>query len=331
MMDRRDFLDVSARLAVAGALSRHLARVAELPSPFLDAHVHPTSPALLAYRASTSGRGAAQPAGRPATGATLVESMDADGVHRAYALSTAYQMAADVNRTGTLSESEERARVALENDFAAAECARFPDRLVPFLSVNPKRTYANEEIDRCVEVNKMRGLKLHLWNSLVDTRKDADLSALVRVVSHAAQRGLPVVAHIFVGAVPNYGGDDTERFVREVIAPVSTLKISIAHLAGAGGFAAPQQQCFERLIALCGPRTALAARVWTDMAAIILPRTSAADVGRFADLVPQWGYDRLFWGSDSIAGALAAARDRWPLGEAPWRTVASDRGTEFCV
>ena len=331
-MNRRDFLDASARLALAAALPLRFAGLEEsLPSPFLDAHVHPASAALLAYRASTSGRGATQPIGSPVTGATLVERLDADGVRRAYVLSTAYQMAADVNRTTPVSESEERTRVALENDFAAAECARFPDRLVPFLSVNPKRGYAIEEIDRCVDVLKMRGLKLHLWNSMVDTRKDADLSALASVVSHAARRGLPVVAHIFVGAVEGYGGDDTERFVREVIAPASTLRISIAHLSGAGGFGAQQQECFERLTALCGPRTALAPRVWTDMAAIFLPRTSAADVARFADLVPKWGYDHLFWGSDSITGALAAARDRWPLGEAPWQTVASDRGVAFCA
>lgn len=100
---------------------------------------------------------------------------------------------------------------------------------------------------------------------------------------------------------------------------------------GAGGFGAQQQECFERLTALCGPRTALAPRVWTDMAAIFLPRTSAAGVARFADLVPKWGYDHLFWGNDSIAGALATARDRWPLGEAPCRTVANDRGTAFCA
>ncbi|MEO8337120.1 MAG: amidohydrolase family protein [bacterium] len=331
-MNRRAFLDTSARLVVAGALLPRFDRLGESrPSPFLDAHVHSASAAMLAYRASSSGRGATQPSGGPVTGAALVERLDADGVRRAFVMSTAYQMAADVNRTGPLSESEERARVALENDFVAEQCALFPDRLVPFLSVNPKRTYAIEEIDRCVEVHGMRGLKLHLWNSLVDTRKDADLSALTRVIAHAARRGLPVVAHIFVGAVPGYGGDDTERFVREVIAPLGTLKISIAHLAGAGGFATQQQQCFERLTALCGTGTSLTTRVWTDMAAIFSPRTSPADIARFAELVPQWGYDRLFWGSDSIAGALAEALTRWPLGDAAWQTIANDRGAAFCA
>ena len=129
-------------------------------------------------------------------------------------------------------------------------------RLVPFLSLNPKRGYAVEEVDRCVE-QKMRGLKLHLWNSLVDTRQAADLAAVRRVVERAAHHRLPVVAHILVGAVPNYGPDDTERFVREIIMPFDTLQISLAHLAGAGGFGAREQACFERLIAALRSRHAV--------------------------------------------------------------------------
>jgi predicted TIM-barrel fold metal-dependent hydrolase len=322
-MHRREFLDTSARLAIAGALSTPLisrdgGRAAK---PYLDAHVHPSSPALVAYRRMQGGR-----SDSPVDGAALVKRMDADGVHRAFALSTAYQMASDVNRRQPVSEKEEQARVALDNDFTAEQCARFPDRLVPFLSVNPKRGYAIEEIDRCVEHLKMRGLKLHLWNSMVDTRQDSDLASLKRVVAHAADRGLPVVAHIFIGAVPNYGGDDTERFVREVIAPAERLKISVAHLAGAGRFAAQPQECFERLIALCGAGTTLAHRVWTDMAAILMPSTPAADVARFAELAPRWGYERLLWGSDSIDGALADRERMWPLGEAAWDTIANNRG-----
>ena len=325
-MHRRTFLETGARLAIAGALPRNALarRGASVAKPYLDAHVHPTSPALVAYRRMQGGRG-----DTPTDGAALVKQMDADGVRRAFALSTAYQMASDYNRREPVSEIAEHARVALDNDFTAEQCARFPDRLVPFLSVNPKRGYAVEEIDRCVERLKMRGLKLHLWNSMVDTRQDGDLGSLKRVVGHAAARGLPVVAHIFVGAVTNYGGDDTERFVREVIAPFDTLKISIAHLAGAGRFAAQPQECFERLITLCGPGTKLAHRVWTDMAAILMPTTPAADVARFAELAPRWGYERLFWGSDSIEGALAERERTWPLGEAAWQAIANNRGEGF--
>lgn len=316
-MLRRDFLDLSAKVAAARLIGVVRPSVAVLPAPYLDAHAHSSSAALLAYRA-TSGGPPSQDS--PVDGAALVRRLDADGIHRAFVLSTAYQMAADAYGTRT-SEDAERARVQADNDFTAAECARYPDRLVPFLSVNPKRGYAVEEIDRCAE-KKMRGLKLHLWNSLVDTRQPADLAALRRVVERAAHHRLPVVAHILVGAVPNYGPDDTERFVREIIAPFDSLQISLAHLAGAGGFGTQQQACFERLIKVCGPDTAYAARVWADMAAIITKTTHPGDVRELGDMLQRWGLHRTLWGSDNLDGALALTHDRWPLDPASWRIIA---------
>ena len=335
-MLRRDFVDLTTKLAVARILAAAQPRAARvldtarrlhershvLASPYLDAHAHSASGLLLAYRASSGG-----PTGHesPADGAALIRRMDADGIRRAFVLSTAYQMAADAYGTRT-SETAEHARVRLENDFTAAECAQYPARLVPFLSLNPKRGYAVEEVDRCAE-QKMRGLKLHLWNSLVDTRQEGDLASVRRVVERAAHHRLPVVAHILVGAVPNYGPDDTERFVREIIMPFDTLQISLAHLAGAGRFGIQQQACFERLIALCGPDTPYASRVWTDMAAVLTATTPADEARRLGELLPRWGLHRVLWGSDNIDGALALTRTQWPLDATAWQAIADQRGT----
>jgi predicted TIM-barrel fold metal-dependent hydrolase len=337
-MLRRDFVDLGTKLAIArmlGSAKPHAASVLDadrrvrersprLVPPYLDAHAHSASALLLAYRAVSGGptRGES-----PTDGAELIRRMDADGIRRAIVLSTAYQMAADAYGTHT-SESAEYARVRLENDFTAAECERNPGRLVPFFSVNPKRGYAVEEVDRCV-AQKMRGLKLHLWNSLVDTRQAPDLAALKRVVARAAHHRMPVVAHILVGAVPNYGPDDTERFVREIILPFDTLQISLAHLGGAGGFGVQQQACFQRLIALCGPDAPWASRVWTDMAAVLTATTSADEARRLGELLPQWGLRRVLWGSDNLDGALALTRTQWPLDPIAWQAIADQRGTTF--
>jgi predicted TIM-barrel fold metal-dependent hydrolase len=334
-MLRRDFVDLSTKLAVArilGSAEPHAPRGLDrargpreraptLMPPYLDAHAHSASVALLAYHVVSNA-----PTGResPTDGAVLIRRMDGDGIRRAFVLSTAYQMAADAYGTRT-SETAEYARVRLENDFTAADCARYPDRLLPFLSVNPKRGYAVEEVDRCIE-QKMRGLKLHLWNSLVDTRQAPDLASLRRVIERAAHHRLPVVAHILVGAVPNYSPDDTERFVREIIIPLDTLQISVAHLAGAGRFGAQQQACFERLIALCGPDTSYASRVWTDMAAVLTATTPADEARRLGELLPRWGLHRVLWGSDNIDGALEFTRTQWPLDAAAWRAIADQRG-----
>jgi predicted TIM-barrel fold metal-dependent hydrolase len=334
-MRRRDFVDRGTRLAVACILGSPRPRAQEigdavhgprerahdLPSPYLDAHAHLASPALAAYHAE-----AGRTVGQVGTigGAALIRRLDADGVRRAFVLSTAYLMAPDAYGTRT-AEAAEHARVRAENDFTAAECARYPERLVPFLSLNPKRGYAVEEVDRCVE-QKMRGLKLHLWNSLVDTRQTADLVALRRVVERAAHHRLAVVAHIAVGAVPNYGPDDTERFAREIIMPLDTLPISIAHLGGAGGFGARVQACFERLIAVCGPDTPYAARVWTDMAATLIATTAADQAKRLGEQLRRWGLHRVLWGSDNIDGTLERTRTQWPLDATAWHPIAEQRG-----
>jgi predicted TIM-barrel fold metal-dependent hydrolase len=335
-MLRRDFVDLSTKLAVARIVGlaqpraatvlniarRGRGRAPALAPPYLDAHAHSISGPGLAYRALT---GLPQGGDSPVGGAALIGRMDADGVRRAFVLSTAYQMAPDAYGPRTF-ESAEYVHVRFENDFTAAECARYPDRLVPFLSVNPKRGYAVEEVDRCVE-QKMRGLKLHLWNSLVDTRQAADLAALRRVVERAAHHRLAVVAHILVGAVPDYGPDDTERFVREIIMPFDALQVNVAHLAGAGGFGALAQACFQRLMALCGPDTSYASRVWTDMAAVLTATSPTDEVRTLGELLPRWGLHRVLWGSDNMSGALDLTRTQWPLDADAWPPIAEQRGT----
>lgn len=309
MIRRRTFLLAPALLARAETVSG---------SPLLDAHAHVTSEWLLAFRETR------RPGDVPVGGADLIRQMDADGVRRAFVLSTAYQMAADY-KPHEISEKEEYPRVRRENDFAAAECARDPERLIPFLSVNPKRAYAVDEIDRCVEQHRMRGLKLHFWNSLVDTRDPKQLAQVQKVVGRAARRGLPVVAHIFVGDVPDYGPADTERFVREVIVPTPNLRISIAHLAGAGGFAEPAQHCFERLISL----REQVPRVWVDLAAILRQSPPPAVLEKLGSLLTRWGVDRVLWGSDGLKNALEQTRESWPLSAADWDTIRKQDGKDF--
>jgi uncharacterized protein len=332
---RRDFLSAAAGAAGAALAARAFptttlpvapgaplrTRSLNSDSFYLDAHTHPRSQALIDYRASQA-RGPEMPVG----GAELVRRMDADGIRRAFVLSTAYQMASDVN-AHAVDEAEEQRRLSAENDYTAVECARFPNRLVPFLSVNPKRSYAVAEIDRCIDKHRMRGMKLHLWNSMVDTRQAEPLNQLRRVVAHAAERGLPVLAHIFVGAVKDYGPDDTERFVREIVEPLPSLKICFAHLAGAGRFLPVIQRCFERLIDLCGPNSPTAARVWVDMAAIFPITPSEQE--KLVALLPRWGFDRILWGSDSLPNAVAQSRAACPLDDAAWAVIERQRGEGF--
>src|SRR5215208_5448585 len=124
-MFRRDFVDLSIKFAVArtlGSAQPYAAKVLDaarrrrehaltLAPPYLDAHAHSISDAGLAYRTVT---GVPQGDDTLTGGAALIRRMDADGVRRAFVLSTAYQMAPDAYGTRT-SEPVEYARVRSEN------------------------------------------------------------------------------------------------------------------------------------------------------------------------------------------------------------------------
>jgi predicted TIM-barrel fold metal-dependent hydrolase len=163
----------SAQRRPANALDAARARSERAPTlapPYLDAHAHAISGAGLAYRTVT---GVPRGDDSPVDGTALIRRMDADGVRRAFVLSTAYQMSPDAYGTRT-SESAEYARVRVENDFTAVECARYPDRLVPFLSVNPKRGYAVEEIAGSSRVSD--STKRRIWITKSRKRSRANRS-----------------------------------------------------------------------------------------------------------------------------------------------------------
>ena len=195
------------------------------------------------------------------------------GIAHAWVLSSAYMMASDVWETQESAESE-LAKVRGENDFTAKEVSRHADRLTAFLSVNPTRAHAIEEIDRCVDEHGMVGLKLHCWNSLVDVRNDDHRQALRTVLEHASARNLAVMVHAFNGQVRDFGKRDVEIWTRELILPLAKLRICFAHLGGAGGFFPPIQKTFAALVDQLGPESDAADRVFVDLSAVLIGKNS---------------------------------------------------------
>ncbi|HYR11536.1 MAG TPA: hypothetical protein VEQ60_27385, partial [Longimicrobium sp.] len=86
----------------------------------------------------------------------LIQVLDSAGIRRAAVLSLAYQLG-----SGEEEGPEEHARVQAENDWTAAQAARFPERLTPLCSFNPLRGYALRETERCAGAGSFPGIKLH--------------------------------------------------------------------------------------------------------------------------------------------------------------------------
>lgn len=116
-----------------------------------------------------------------------------------------------------------------ENEFTAAEVAKYPARLVGFLSVDPLADSAIDEIQHWRGSHQLIGLKLHFTASAVDIRNAAERRQVARVIAAAAADGLPMVIHLGGG---KFNGSDAELFIREVLPSAGSSWVQIAHAGG---------------------------------------------------------------------------------------------------
>lgn len=181
----------------------------------LDVHTHVASQVLADL--FTGG-------GVPAPGADeLVARLDEGNVRRAVILSAAY--------FGTTVGLNEDTNVIPENDFVAAEVAKYPDRLIGFCGINPLYGSAVDEIDRCLALPGMAGVKLHLESSGVDMTKPEDVAALAAVFDRIAAHDAPVLIHV---ADP-FGlplGPEAFANLAQVLSSHPTVRVAHAHCAG---------------------------------------------------------------------------------------------------
>ncbi len=110
----------------------------------MDARAHPLSAAARERLTGSSG---------PASGAEeLIALLDEANVEKAMLASLGFH---------ALGAPDDAASTA-ENDFTAEEVAKAPDRLIGFCGINPLYSGAVEEIDRCLGLGGIVGIKLQI-------------------------------------------------------------------------------------------------------------------------------------------------------------------------
>ena len=93
------------------------------------------------------------------------------------------------------------------NDYLLASAERFPGRIVPFCSVHPRwGRAALDEIERCVERGAAGIGELHPTSQRIALGRDR---ALGKLMTLAAERGLPVVVHGSEPVGHTYAGKGT--------------------------------------------------------------------------------------------------------------------------
>jgi len=155
-----------------------------------------------------------------------IRALDEAHVSKGVILSCAYLYGLPSLR---LTPREIAERTRRENEFTAAEVAKYPTRLVGFLSVNPLQDSAIDEIRHWRGSRELVGLKLHFTASAVHIRSAAERRQVARVLAEAALEHIPIVIHIGGGKVD---ASDAELFIRDVLPSAGESWVQIAHAGG---------------------------------------------------------------------------------------------------
>ena len=124
-------------------------------------------------------------------------------------------------------------RPRVSNEFVAQIAERFPDRIIGFASVDPRKKSAVHDLERAVRDLKLRGLKLHPQAQAFDPSDRAYYSIYAKCV----ELGIPITFHTgstYWGAGLDGGGGLKLRFsnpmlLDDVAADFPELKIIMAH------------------------------------------------------------------------------------------------------
>jgi len=330
-MRRRSFLKalsasaVSARLPTAFGVEADAKSGTGVHGPLIDCHIHPMSQTLHDLIAPFAGKQGSELV--RFDGSAIVEYLDDIGAQRAYALSAAY-LWGGLRPHETASpfavKPDEYDHVRAENDFVAAQAAAYPDRVIPFLGINPIKL-------------KMRGLKLHFWNSGVNLREDSHLERIHPVFESVAAHDISVMLHFYNGRVDDFGPGDGQLLVDNVLTDFPTLRICFAHFLGAGNYADVVGDTVDTLIRASTDHPGLNRRRWfLDLAAIFnrqargrFPGVTDRQLQRLGRQIETWGLANILWGSDNHKDYLTTTRDMWPLGADELGEVMNNDGRNF--
>jgi predicted TIM-barrel fold metal-dependent hydrolase len=290
-----------SNLVLAGAI---LAGGANAQTPLGDYHQHVFSARDIALAGPQSGL-------QPLDAKDVVALLDAAGIRKATLLSLAYMF----GKPGRQVE-DELGQVRAENDWTAAQAARYPERLLAFCSFNPLKDYAIAELERCAGTPDMaRGIKLHFGNSDVQLDDPVHVARLRAVFAAANAHKMAIVVHLRASISKGrpYGARQARIFIEQLLPAAPNVAVQVAHFAGSGpGYEDPPAReamaVFASAMAAHDPRTR---NLWFDVASIVDRDISPALARLVAETIRQVGTGRVLYGTDSAQGGNLRPRESW--------------------
>jgi predicted TIM-barrel fold metal-dependent hydrolase len=314
------YLPMSRRLAAGSILlmsacvSRRSAAPIAALAPRVDYHQHLVSDAFAPI---------AKLARRDAR--ALLAELDAAGIGKAVVLSVGYSFGDERKK---LPDPDRLTRE--ENDWTSGQVSGSGGRLIGFCSANPLRSAALAELDRCLGLPGMRGIKLHFGNAGISLRDSAHATRVAAVFALAERRGAPVLVHMRARGGSNYGAEDARLFLDRLVSVAPSIEIVVAHL----GYAGPGYPDADSVMATFGeaaersdPRMR---NVYFDVATDVTQETTPQNAALVARRIRQVGARHVLYGSDlsppggSIRSGWQLFRDRVPLTADELRTIAGN-------
>ncbi|HYW32958.1 MAG TPA: amidohydrolase family protein [Gemmatimonas sp.] len=288
---------------------------ASVAAPRVDYHQHLVSPAFEPIVKLPARNGQA-----------LLAELDAAGISKAVVLSTGYSFA---DERKNLPDPDGLTRA--ENDWISGQVVGGRGRLIGFCGVNPLRPAALTELDRCLGLPGMKGVKLHLGNAGISLRDAAHAARMAEVFRLAERKGASVLVHMRARGGLNFGAEDARLFLDKLLLAAPSIEVVVAHFAGAGPGYPPQA---DSLMAVFGAAVARKdsrmRNVYFDVATIVTAESTVAELALVAKRVREVGSERVLYGSDlsppggSIRAGWEIFRDRVPLTAAEMRTIAGN-------
>src|SRR4051812_27782802 len=309
------------RTAVIAALMLQLlgacatTRSAAPYAPYVDYHQHLVSPAFAPIVKLPVRDGRA-----------LLAELDAAGIRKAVVLSVAYSFA-DERKKLDNPDSLTRA----ENDWTSSQVVAADGRLIGFCSANPLREAALGELERCLTLPGMKGVKLHFGNAGITLRDSTHTARVTAVFSLAERLRVPVLVHMRARGGLNYGAEDARLFLDKIVPAARSIEIVVAHFGGSGpGYPAQADEVMAVFGAAAERKDPRMRNLYFDVATIVAVETTPDEAALVARRVRQVGASRVLYGSDlsppggSVRAGWEIFRQRVPLSDAEFRTIAGN-------
>jgi predicted TIM-barrel fold metal-dependent hydrolase len=220
------------------------------------------------------------------SGDMIVKDMDAAGIDKSVLLAVDWGLARHLG--------EPKLSIDKINRVFVDATEKYPQRLIAFAGIDPRRSKAAELVDRFLREWKMKGIKLHSAAGFYPNDK-----ACYPIYEKALEYGVPVLLHTGEVLKPLYFKYCRPIYVQEVAMDFPDLPIILAHTGGCW---------YSEAVAICNNAT----NVYLDLALwqrrLLRPLEFYRALRTLLDSV---SWQRVLFGSDYPYLKLLINQERW--------------------